>query len=74
MCYQCFLGVILIPCIANHKIHKNMSEVHFNECGPHQSGRKLYMQLKWWGYYWLAMICDCNSRKYAKYINVMKNL
>ncbi|KAM2618531.1 hypothetical protein TB1_034796 [Malus domestica] len=36
-----------------------MEEAHSGICGAHQSGPKLYFQLKRMGYYWPSMVKDC---------------
>lgn len=57
--YQRSLDGILLRCIACTGIHEALSEVHSSICGAHQSGPKLYMQIKRLGYYWPTMIYDC---------------
>ena len=55
---------ILLRCLAGSETIEALNEVHAGVCGAHQSGPKLYYQLKHLGYYWPTMFDD--SMKFAK--------
>jgi ribonuclease HI len=55
---------MLLRCIAGDEVVDALNEVHAGVCGAHQSGPKLYYQLKHLGYYWLTMFED--SMKFSK--------
>ena len=55
---------ILLRCLAGNEILEALNEVHAGVCGAHQSGPKLYYQLRHLGYYWPTMFDD--AMKFAK--------
>ena len=62
--YRCSCDAILLRCLAGNEVIDALNEVHSGVCGAHQSGPKLYYQLRHLGYYWPTMFDD--SMKFAK--------
>ncbi|KAM1754933.1 hypothetical protein ACFX12_007327 [Malus domestica] len=50
---------VLLRCLGEKEANQAMEEAHSGICGAHQSGPKLYFQLKRMGYYWPSMVKDC---------------
>ena len=51
----------LMTCLEGEKARKVMEEVHSGSCGNHSGGRSLAVKIKRHGYYWPAMIGDCEK-------------
>ncbi|CAL9004724.1 unnamed protein product [Prunus brigantina] len=50
---------LFLRCLGEEDTSKAMEEAHSGICGAHQSGPKLYFQIKRMGYYWPTMVKDC---------------
>ncbi|KAJ8644665.1 hypothetical protein MRB53_006413 [Persea americana] len=58
MLYRKSFNGVLLHCLSQQEAEETLKEVHAGLCGAHQSGRKLYDQIKRLGYYWLTMVAD----------------
>ncbi|KAJ1700984.1 hypothetical protein LUZ63_000763 [Rhynchospora breviuscula] len=50
-----------LRCISKTEAQEIMQEVHSGECGAHQAGSRMRVQIKLMGYYWPTMSSDCEN-------------
>ncbi|GAA0183314.1 hypothetical protein LIER_42384 [Lithospermum erythrorhizon] len=61
--FRRFFGAVLLRCLSDAEAAQAMSEAHSGVCGAHQSGAKLYFQIKRMGYYMHNLASHAYNKK-----------